>query len=877
MPITLPTLSFTLSPLPAQRSPPFPLSRQCQLAPFLLLSPLFCLSPIFLSLHSLPSLSPFIVPLSLSPISGLSPPSSLSPLPALSPPSSCSPLLGLSPPSSLSRLPVLYPPSLPLSTPCSTSPPCPIPPLYPASLPCPLSSICPITPPCLSPTLCLVLSPVSILSYPHPLPCPISPLCLFYSHSLPCPIPSLCPVLFPLSFPCPIPPLCLRGGTTSAESTPPPHRHDTRYQAACRRAREEQERLERERQELRHGLWALGLPSSPPIRPPSPPAFGPTFSPPDARPAVWFSPPPQSPPVVRHYCSRPCPPSARPSSLVTDLHTALLCTSLRRSPPPVSVLPSPPLSSLPVSPTLISDYFCAVCPVVYRVLTTGVTDPRFSPSSVSALTATVADFAVASRLEYSSRVVLAPPTRPLSVGGEFSLGCDFLEDGHSELECLAAASPTLCAMLLSPDGDPDALDIPNPRTYREAVLGQWASQWKAAMDPELASWRSTGTYVDAVPPPWANVVDGMWLFKVKRPPGSPPVFKARYVARGFSQREGVDFFQTFAPTPKMTTLRVLLYVAAQRDYELHSLDFSTTFLQGWLHEEIWLRRPPGFTGTFPTGTLVRLSSADPSRFIRGSSTPFFILVYIVDLVFATPDRAALAEVKDRAACTITLTQSHMVQQVLQRFELQFSTTQPTPLAVDHRLTGPFLDEPFEPSGPYPQLVGCLMYLMTCTRPDLAYPLSVLSHFVWLGRHRPVHWMAAMRLAKYLATTSGMGLVLGGTRPVELTGLCDFSYADDVETQRSTQGYCFSLGAGVVSWRSTQFLLVALSSAEVEIYAGAMAAQELRWVKHIDVRHFLLRELQQHGQVRLDFVTSEANTADLFTKALAPGDHHRFYV
>ncbi|CAI7856678.1 unnamed protein product, partial [Closterium sp. NIES-53] len=83
---------------------------------------------------------------------------------------------------------------------------------------------------------------------------------------------------------------------------------------------------------------------------------------------------------------------------------------------------------------------------------------------------------------------------------------------------------------------------------------------------------------------------------VKRPPGSPPVFKARYVARGFSQQQGVDYFQTFSPTPKMTTLRVLLHVAAQRDYELHSLDFSTAFLQGSLHEEIWLRRPPGFTG-----------------------------------------------------------------------------------------------------------------------------------------------------------------------------------------------------------------------------------------------------------------------------------------
>ncbi|CAI7783430.1 unnamed protein product, partial [Closterium sp. NIES-53] len=89
---------------------------------------------------------------------------------------------------------------------------------------------------------------------------------------------------------------------------------------------------------------------------------------------------------------------------------------------------------------------------------------------------------------------------------------------------------------------------------------------------------------------------------VKRPPGSPPVFKVRYVARGFSQRQGVDYFQTFSPTPKMTTLRVLLHVAAHRDYELHSLDFSTAFLQGSLHEEIWLRRPPGFTGLFPPGT-----------------------------------------------------------------------------------------------------------------------------------------------------------------------------------------------------------------------------------------------------------------------------------
>ncbi|CAI7807517.1 unnamed protein product, partial [Closterium sp. NIES-53] len=278
----------------------------------------------------------------------------------------------------------------------------------------------------------------------------------------------------------------------------------------------------------------------------------------------------------------------------------------------------------------------------------------------------------------------------------------------------------------------------------------------------MASWKSTGTYVDEVPPPGANIVSGMWIFRVKRP-GSPPVFKARYVARGFSQRQGVDYFQTFSPTPKMTTLRVLLHVAAQRDYELHSLDFSTAFLQGSLHEEIWLRRPPGFTGSFPPGTQWSLrrpvyslrhasrdwhdtlrttlaalgfapSTADPSPFLRTDTSlpPFYVLVYVDDLVFATADTAGLAHVKselqkrhtctdlgelrsylglnitrDRAQRTITLTQSHMVQQVLQRFDFTYSSHQATPLSTRHSLSALPSDESVEPSGPYPELVGCL--------------------------------------------------------------------------------------------------------------------------------------------------------------------------
>ncbi|CAI7853332.1 unnamed protein product, partial [Closterium sp. NIES-54] len=153
--------------------------------------------------------------------------------------------------------------------------------------------------------------------------------------------------------------------------------------------------------------------------------------------------------------------------------------------------------------------------------------------------------------------------------------------------------------------------------------------------------------------------------------------------------------------------------------------------------------------------------------------------------------------------TITLTQSHMVQQVLQRFGFTYSSPQSTPLPTGHSLSAPPSDESVEPSVPYPELVGCLMYLMTCTRPDLAYPLSLLARFVAPGRHRKVHWDAAKRVVRYLCSTSGMGLVLGGRARVVLTGHADASWVVELATQRPSQGYTFSLGSGSVSWRSTR--------------------------------------------------------------------------
>ncbi|CAI7797369.1 unnamed protein product, partial [Closterium sp. NIES-54] len=240
---------------------------------------------------------------------------------------------------------------------------------------------------------------------------------------------------------------------------------------------------------------------------------------------------------------------------------------------------------------------------------------------------------------------------------------------------------------------------------------------------------------------------------------------------------------------------------------------------------------------------------------------------------------------------------------------RYSSPQSTPLPTGHSLPAPPSGESVEPSVPYLELVGCLMYLMTCTRPDPVYPLSILARYVAPGRQRPEHWEDAKRVLRYLCSTSGMGLVLGGRDPVVLTRHADASWVDDLATQRSSQGDTFNLGSGSVSWRSTRSSSVLGSSCEAEIYAGAMAAQELRWLtylltdlgerprsspvlyvdnkamislcqghrlehrtKHIALRYFLAQELQQRGQLRLAYVATRANTADIFTKALRYGDH-----
>ena len=502
--------------------------------------------------------------------------------------------------------------------------------------------------------------------------------------------------------------------------------------------------------------------------------------------------------------------------------------------------------------------------------------------------------------------------------------------------------------------------IPTPASYTEAVSGPHSEEWLQAITTELEAFARNGSYVDVPRPPHTNVVKGKWVFRVKNLPNEPPVFKARYCAKGFTQKHGVDFFDTFSPTAKLPTVRALLDLAARSDFEVHSMDVSNAFLQGNLREQIFMERPQGFTAPFPSGSVWQLrrpvyglkqaplewnrkltatltelgfgpSSADPCLFVRAQPSRMFIIVYVDDMIIVAEDPAALTTVKqdlssrllckdlgelkhylgmemtrDRAARTISLSQSFYVNSVLQRFGMVAATPVSTPIELDHQLAPATAG--CTPPHPYPELVGSLMYAMMCTRPDLAYAVSVLSRFVGPGRHGAQHWAAAQRVLRYLRGTSSYSLVLGGLGAPTLMGFGDSSWADCQPDRRSTQGYCFSMGSGAVSWRSTRSSSIALSSTEAELYAATMAAQEARWLtyllaefgcptsapvlycdnastihlakepvfharsKHIEARHFFVREQLLRGHLRLCKIAASYNLADIFTKPLSKQPH-----
>jgi len=511
------------------------------------------------------------------------------------------------------------------------------------------------------------------------------------------------------------------------------------------------------------------------------------------------------------------------------------------------------------------------------------------------------------------------------------------------------------------------LEIPTPTTMQQALSAPHAAEWMEAMIKEYNGLKATGTFKQVPRAKARNIVKSKWVFRVKRRPDGTPLFKARLVAKGFSQREGIDYFETWAPTARHTTARAFLHLAATHDMVIEAMDVDQAFLQGDLNEEIFMEPPAGMPDSPGADVVCKLerplyglkqsprqwhgklkvallqlgfhpSHSDPSLFITRTDHGTWILVYVDDMLLASADPNELKRIKEalknafpmkelgevqtylgmevlrnRKKQELYLSQKNYVVDLLHRFDQGNCKEYATPLAVNHNLKPATESEAAQPGHErFAELLGGIMYLMVCTRPDIAHAVSVLSRFLATDRHGPQHWKAALRVLGYLKRTANYHLVLGG-ESARLEGHSDSSWADDHIDRRSSMGFCFSLGGGVISWKAGRSPAVALSSCEVELYAGTAAAQDAVWLtqlmrdlghpqdtptlwcdnqstvaitkdplfsarsKHIEARYFFIRELVEARRLHTQHIRGTDNVADIFTKPLVKDDHHRLVM
>ena len=521
-----------------------------------------------------------------------------------------------------------------------------------------------------------------------------------------------------------------------------------------------------------------------------------------------------------------------------------------------------------------------------------------------------------------------------------------------------------------------ALEKQTPQSYREAMASPDASKWKEALDKEMRSCESQKVWTlvrrDELPK-GANILPCKSVFKIKLDEhGNVDQYKARFTPKGFRQKPGVDFFETYARTGQYKTLRVALSLVAKWDHELTQFDVPTAFLNADVDEDIYMELPEGYgqpgmvckllkslyglkqaprnwdklVHAFITGDMgFKACVSDPSLYFKRSRSGRLILIYrFVDdmqgshhaddeaefreCVKLLQDRFNIKQLKsatwmlgmritrDRKARTITLDQELYVTKALEKFGLQQCRVVNSPEIVGAANEARSeLAQPAERQR-YLEITGTLMYAAISTRPDIAHAV----HYLASAMQAPLqhHMQAAERVLRYLAGTKDIGLVFGSRNgdtvgdsrgrkaqvQVDVCAFSDADWANDKGDRKSISGWVAKLNGDPVSWSSKKQRVVSMSTCEAELYAEAAAIQEVLWLrglmselglstltgstvhvdnqstiavsehgvksertKHVDVKYHFVTDAVERGVVRLRWVPTSEQQADIFTKAL----------
>jgi hypothetical protein len=493
-----------------------------------------------------------------------------------------------------------------------------------------------------------------------------------------------------------------------------------------------------------------------------------------------------------------------------------------------------------------------------------------------------------------------------------------------------------------------------PQNYTEAMGSPQAREWEQAMKEEINSLQENDTFELSELPRGKASVGGKWVYTTKQNQDGIVSFKARYVAKGYNQVKGIDYEETFAPTANITSIRVLMQLAVNHDLVVHQMDVKTAYLHAPIDQEIYIDQPQGFEEVAENGSklVYRLKKSlyglkqsgrnwnkvlhehlERCSFIRNPADHcvykkqvgdkiIIVVVWVDDLVIASNSMKLMEEfktsmksqfrMKDLGAITsflgidfkqsqgeIKMNQSRFILKILERFGMTDCKPRSTPCEQRFESTGVQMSEGRQ----YREIVGSLIYIMTCTRPDLSWIVSKLSQT--LSNPKEGDLVAAKHVLRYLKGSINYEICFTKSNAeLQVLAYSDSDWASCLEDRRSTTGYCCTLNekGPMISWKSKKQPTVALSSCEAEYVALANTAQECVYLtqllngmtvngcqkikisvdnqgaislsknpvnrqrsKHIDIKYHFVRDLYTKGVLDITYCPTEDMVADVLTK------------
>jgi histone deacetylase 1/2 len=504
-----------------------------------------------------------------------------------------------------------------------------------------------------------------------------------------------------------------------------------------------------------------------------------------------------------------------------------------------------------------------------------------------------------------------------------------------------------------------------PSSYKDAMASTCKDEWSKAIQVEYDALMKNGTWRLEQLPQGKRSIGSRWVFRVKRfADGTIEKYKARLVAKGFAQQPGSDYFETFAPTAKLTTLRACFALAAQSESKIFQLDVKSAYLNAEMNEDVYMDQPEGYVKEPNKHLVCKLvkclyglkqagrewnaklckwfvdhnftqSTNDPCLFTRGA---LIVVIWVDDILYFAPTSSLsatfLSEFKETFAIddkgemvwflgnqieqrpgTIRLHQGKFIEDILTKSGMSNCAKTSLPAVAGTRQSKQDCPKPDSPEAKemeiyhptYRTIVGSLLYLSVMSRPDITFTVCNLSQFV--TNPGMSHWRALKHLLRYLkgTQTKAMTFKRVSSASFYLRGFSDSDWASDSDDRRSMSGYCFALtdNGPLVSWQARKQGCIALSSCEAEYVALSQAAQEMVFLsglindigievreiptlfcdnqgsvalasnsmcnkrsKHIDIRHHFIRDQVKSSKVKVTYVSTRENWADLFTKNLS---------